>query len=74
MRGAGFLRVYWRHSPPGMSNPLHEYRMIVLHIYNISDACGVIWDLLLTEVTEQGRGRCQLTGSCSYFQIRLKMV
>ena len=33
-----------------MPDPLHEYRMIVLHIYNISDVRGIIWDLLLEEV------------------------
>lgn len=34
-----------------MPNPLHQDRVIVLHMYNISDVCGVIGDLLLKQVT-----------------------
>lgn len=45
--GADFLCVCWRQCLPGVPNPLHRYRMIVFHICNISDVCGISQDLLL---------------------------
>lgn len=39
---------------PSWSVPLHRYRIIVLHIYNMSDVYGIIQDLLLKGVRQWG--------------------
>lgn len=54
MLSAGFLCEHWRHSLPGVPNPLHRYRMIVFHIYNISDVCGISQELLLKGAGQWG--------------------
>lgn len=72
--GADFLCVHCRHIFPGVPNPLHQFKMIVLHIYNVSDVCGIIQGLLLKGVRQWGWGEWQFTGSCGYFLISVKLV
>lgn len=57
--------------PSWSVKPLHQYRMIVLHIYNVSDVCGIIQDLLLKGVRQWGM---TVRESCGYFLISLKLV
>lgn len=57
--------------PSWSVKPLHQYRMIALHIYNVSDVCGIIQDLLLKGVRQWGM---TVRESCGYFLISLKLV